>query len=316
MKVEPISQAHLQHLRKVSLRTQLVIVPHDNPDVDAIVSACMCHLALAHNGIPSSICLRTQPDEITRNIIKNNNLLFPDEYLEEIPPDASLILTDWFSVPDVDNHIAAIFDHHPTDIELEADIVIEASYSATAKLIYDLFCAADATMPEDLRRTFVHNALHCIYVDTQSMRSSRFNRDDLAWIDTMIAAYGYDAAYLYTMGLCLNDLSVPVEDLARNGEKRYVLPNGKNGYISYIQVLGYRGELDAELREEMLEMLAQDKQLSYAWHMIVDLGEDKTSVLKCSHDSDGVISWHWNEYAKLLSRANDIYPQMKKANRR
>lgn len=295
----------------------IVIVPHDNPDVDAIVAASMCHLVFERLGIPSVVCLRTFPDEITARIIEENRLMRPPRaaVVAEVPSEAPLVLVDWFSVPECLNHVAAVFDHHPTNQKICADVVEEHRYNSATKLIYDLFCSANPRF-DDVRRELVRNVLFTVFVDSNSMKSTRFIEKDVLWIDEMVERYGIERDALVEAGYSLNDLSDPVSKLARNGAKRYALPNGKHGFISYIMASGYDHRLDGELAAEMRKLLAEDAGLDCAWHMVCDLGRDETHICKLSREDlgmgrDGV----WETHHANLSRATDVYPVMEAENR-
>lgn len=294
----------------------LVIIPHDNPDVDAIVSAAMCDIVFDRLGISSVVCLRTDLDDITACIIEENNLMCPsiDSTITQIPPTSYLVLTDWFSVPDASNPVAAIFDHHPTSVELSALVIEEHKYNSTSKLLYDLFCEGNEIF-DDIREELVRNVLFTVFTDTNSMKSTRFVEEDAPWIDKMIDKYGFDKDALIETGYCLNDLSAPVPELACNGAKRYVLPNGKIGYISYIITSCYDHTLDEALAREMRHILDEDNG-DYAWHIICDLERDRTYIYKLSRsdvesDRNGI----WESHDANLSRAANVYPMMEEENR-
>lgn len=295
----------------------IVVMPHDNPDVDAIVSAAMCHLVFERLGIPSVVCLRTFLDEITARIVDENRLMHPlqEAIVAEIPPEAPLVLVDWFSVPECPNHVAAVFDHHPTSQKICADVVEECRYNSATKLVYDLFCS-DNPRFDDIRQELVRNVLFTVFVDSNSMKSTRFIEEDVPWIEEMIKRYGIERDALVEAGYLLNDLSEPVSKLARNGAKRYVLPNGKHGFISYIMASDYDHRLDEGLASEMRKLLSEGDELDYAWHMVCDLGRDRTFVYKLSRSDlearqDGV----WETHHANLSRATDVYPVMEAENR-
>lgn len=314
MPVSPISQGDISTLAAhASKENPLVIVPHDNPDVDAVVSATMMHVVLSRLGIPSYVCLRTPPDDITRRIIQDNSLLFPDTdvLISSIPENAALVLTDWFSVPDASNHVVAVFDHHPTTQKIHADIVEEHRYNAATKLVYDLFCA-DAPAFDDIREELVRNVLFTVFVDSNSMKSTRFIAEDLPWIESQIQKYGFDRNAMTQAGYSLNDLTEPVSKLVRNGEKRYNLPNGRRGYISYIMVADYDRRLDKEIEKEMKRVM-EEEQADCAWYMICDLGRDETHIFKLDkHNEESEPTWETHH--ANLSRATDVYPVMEAEN--
>lgn len=318
--VSPISPDELDMLSCASERSDspIVIVPHDNPDVDAVVSATTLHHLLFHHDIPSLICLRTSPDEITTHIIEENNLFFPDSsvLIHEIPTSSPVILTDWFCIPDADesltSRIIAVFDHHPTEKEIDAPIVYEKPYTSSTKLIYDLFAAQDESIPLPLRNEIERNTLYTLFVDSNSMKSTRFNADDLPWMEEKAESLGEDWAHLVETGYCLNDMSAPIEKLSRNGEKRYVLPNGKTARIAYVMVSGYDRSLDDDFAALTAESLQEG--FDSAWFMICDLGRDETHIYRASRAGDAAEKGTWETYHANLSRAKDVYPMLERDN--
>lgn len=296
-----------------------VIMPHDNPDVDAIVSATTLHHLLAHRNIPSVVCLRTPPDDATMRIIEENGLFFPDDavIVHGIPEScAPIILTDWFAIPDADetisSRILAVFDHHPTEQGICARIVHEEPYTSATKLIYDLFAASDDTIAGTLRAELVKNTLYTLFVDSNSMKSTRFNPNDLPWIESVIAEYGFDYDHLVDTGYCLNDMSEPVHKLIRNGEKRYNLPNGKRARIAYIMASDYDRSRDDEFASGT--MMSLEEGFDCAWFMVCDLGRDETHIYKSRKAGDDAAKGEWVTYHANLSRAKDVYPMLEREN--
>lgn len=321
LSVSAMPRSELNMLSRVVERagSPIVIVPHDNPDVDAIISATTLHHLLSHHDIPSLVCLRTPPDEITTRIIEENNLFFPGSsvLIHKIPTSSPVILTDWFCIPDADGSLAsriiAIFDHHPTEKVIDVPIVYEKPYTSSTKLIYDLFAAKDGSIPLPLRNEIERNTLYTLFVDSNSMKSTRFNADDLPWMEEKAESLGEDWAHLVETGYCLNDMSAPIEELSRNGEKRYVLPNSKTARIAYIMVSGYDHSLDDDFAALTAESLQEG--FDYAWFMICDLGRDETHIYRASRAGDVAgENGTWETYHANLSRAKDVYPMLERDN--
>lgn len=313
MKVKPISKQDLNIISQHSTNDNpAVIIPHDNPDADAILSSTLLHLVLEKLNIPSLICYRTGISEETNLILNQNKLMKPNTYTTSIPKNAKLILTDWFNVPNCDNEVIAIFDHHPTTQKLTAPIIVEEEYTSCTKLIYDLFINDIDFYSNAVKREIEHSVLYSLFLDSNSLKSTRVNKDDLPWIDNTIEKYNYDREHLTKVGYCLNDLTLPIEKLARNGEKSYVLPNGKNAYTSYIMVMNYDRGLDEAIAKEM-ENIRQEKDADYSWCLVCDLGKDMTHIYKLSREDNGV--GLWTTYNDNLSRAKDVYPMLEEMNR-
>lgn len=303
-------------IEQISENKNIMIVPHINPDVDAIISAILLKKVLHMNGIKSKICLLSEPDMITKNILEKNHLYFPNKYEKAVGINNKLILVDWFSLGSVrkaiPNEIIACFDHHPTNQNINYPIYINGQYSSTSKLIYDLFIANSTLYKGNTLKEIVKNVLFSIYVDTNSLKSSKFNKKDLEWIQEMIHKYEFSEEELIKVGYCLNDLTLPIHDLIFNGVKKYILPNHKQAYISYLATEDYKGQLDNEIKNATSEILVKEN-MDYFWLMISDMKNDKTTLLK-NHKIKNSMEFSIDYISYLASRSLDIYPQLEKLN--
>lgn len=327
MVVEPISKEKRNQLLTAARNQDVVICAHDNADVDAMVSAEIIRRILFHENIEAKIVRRTPADADSLEIIEREGLLrTPDsEILEEIPNGASIVLCDWFFIPGEESaDIIAVFDHHPTDAAPDVPVFFDVAASSTSRLLYQLFLGSnidDFAVPwsdKELDEVTL-GTLYASFVDTNGLKSTRTDPDDFPWMDLVIIQYGLDKRHLTEVGMCLTDLSQPIEKLIRNGEKNYVLPNGKRAFMSYIIVNGHDNQLDRPLREELEYVLRHGTDragdpFDYAWHMVCDLGCDKTYVCKTRKLGGSDTESYWDEYAGNLSRARDIYPMLERDN--
>lgn len=317
-----VSQISEKEIEFISLHSSpdnpIVIVPHDNPDVDALVSAELLRRALERENIASCICLRTHPDELTKSLIADNGLFCPQEQdiIHELPSGASVILVDWFAIPDKPENIniVAVFDHHPSACDVTGELVYEEHYSSTAKLIYDLFVADDDAIPQDELCDIVRSVAYTIFIDTNAMKStSKYNPEDTPWLDEMIDRYSLDREKLVDAGLSLNDMTRPVDELVRNGEKQYVLPNGKKARIAYILTKDFDRTTEPLFAMPTMRLLLEG--FDFSWFIVGDLGNDITYVFKSyiEKDAESADLWgDWFVYKGNLSRSADVYPMLEK----
>lgn len=327
MVVESISKEKRNQLLALARNRDVVICAHDNADVDAMVSAEIMRRILFHENIEAKVVRRTPADADSLEIIEREGLLrTPDlEIFREIPNGAAIVLCDWFSIPGEENaDVIAVFDHHPTDTAPAAPVFFDVTISSTSRLLYQLFFGGnidDFAVPwsdEELDEVTL-GTLYASFVDTNGLKSTRTDPDDFPWMDLVVAQYGLDKRHLIEVGMCLTDLSQPIEKLIRSGEKNYVLPNGKRAFISYIIVNGHDNRLDRPLREELEYVLRHGvdrtgEPFDYAWHMVCDLGRNTTYVCKTRKLEGSDIESYWDEYAGNLSRARDIYPMLEHDN--
>lgn len=295
-------------IEQIGKYNDIAIIPHNNPDVDAIISSVILKKVLHMNGIKSKIYLLSEPDAITKDILERNKLYKVDKW-QNLKSYDKLILVDCFTLgKEIPNEVIACFDHHPTKQDINYPVYINGSYSSTSKLLYDLFIKESSLYKKNTLKELVRNVLFSIYIDTNSLKSSKFNKDDLSWIQEMILKYNFSEDTLIREGYCLNDLSLPIQDLIFNGVKQYTFPNKKKAYISYLATEDYQGELNTEIQKATLKIL-QEENIAYFWLMISDMKQDKTILLK-----NTVGNFEVEIINRLVSRSVDIYPRLEAIN--
>ena len=278
----------------------LTLVPHINPDVDAILSCCMLQQLLDSFDVKNKITLLSEPDEITKEIIERNHLFFPENYQKIIKPSDNLFLLDVFNLTGFENQTVGCIDHHPTRQKLNYKIYINEHYSSTCKLLFYLF-------PEYFqKKEFIKNILFSIYIDTDCLKNSKFNIQDKIWINEMIKKYDFDEETLIKESLCLNNLNSPIDELCQNGSKSYLFPNGKKAKISYIAVSNYDNHLNNLFLEELAKEIIEN-DIDYFWMIIRDLTLETTRILK--GETQEILF-----FERLLSRSVDVYPMLEALN--
>ena len=91
-----------------------IILGHENPDVDSLVSGYILEKVMKKRGYDVSFCI---PDKAiasdSEKICNKYNLYLGKYYVDELPSDAKYILVDHHERK-LDGEIVCIIDHHPT----------------------------------------------------------------------------------------------------------------------------------------------------------------------------------------------------------
>ncbi|MFN8139321.1 MAG: bifunctional oligoribonuclease/PAP phosphatase NrnA [Fimbriimonadales bacterium] len=125
----------------------ILIVPHLNPDGDAIGSALGLAIGLQRVGKEVTVCCNDLPPRNLRFLPEYNSVKLPRELADDYTPDLAIIV-------DV-NHLPrlggaqpfvaaakqrAIVDHHQLGHDvIEGHLVVHPEYAACAVLVFDLF---------------------------------------------------------------------------------------------------------------------------------------------------------------------------------
>lgn len=299
IRIQLLSTYILEHLRNIN---HLVLAPHDNPDVDALISMKLFSKILSNHGISHEIALRSKPDSITQELIKKNHLYHPLVYKTKIDPEDQLFLTDCNTLIGCETQIIGCIDHHPTKVLPNYHLYENGAYSSCTKRIYDLF------LSDRVDEELIWNVVYSIYMDTVSMKSSKFNESDRPWVKRMVEKYHFDEDYLRMEGYYLNDLSLSVDQLITNGEKSYILPNGKKAYITYLSITILHEGLVERLKKGMLAYL-KTHPYDYFLLILVALEEDRSYIIRYDHE------FQLLTYTGILSRSVDVYPMLERENR-
>ncbi len=276
-----------------------VILGHENPDVDSLVSAYLLEKVMKKKGYDVSFCI---PDKgiasDSEKICNKYNLYLGKYYVDELPSDAMYILVD-HNERDVPGEIVAVLDHHPTPKD-KSDIGYyrNEKVSATACLI-----ARDCE--EDLDKHDIELACVATFVDTVSFHSSKTVKKDISWVNEMTTKYDLEYDDMYRDGLCLTELT-NVEEIAFNGLKKADY-DGFSIHSSYIQIVDL--EKNKKIIEEILEKLKKyrnEENVDLFVFIVYDMTNFYTKVYKINEDID------YDEYFLYASRGNTIIPDIVK----
>ena len=195
-------------------KNRVVITGHDMPDGDSVISAVMLNRLLSEFGVEAVVKFPTAPDNVTLRDMKTLGF-WRDEYISGLESDDSLILVDHHATF-YKNKVIGCVDHHTTPPEpiFSNDLILKAS--SCGKIIYDM--AVECGCCDLLMKKM---ALYSVFLDTQSCRSSKFNKKDLPWVEKMIDECAVDRLEIERMGFCLMSPDEDAGELAMYAYKRY-----------------------------------------------------------------------------------------------
>lgn len=208
--------------------SKIIILGHENPDVDSIVSGYLLEKILNIKGYNAEFVI---PDEMidqnTLDICLRNGLN-PVKYQRNLTDleNVKYILVD-HNEREVAGEVICIIDHHPTLKNIEIKNYYNNKISSTACFI----CRGQEKM---LTKYDISLAILATLVDTASFHSSKGCLDDRKWAIKMCTKYNIDYKNLYKEGLCLTDLKY-LDQASLNGLKKYIFDN-KKVESSYIQI--------------------------------------------------------------------------------
>lgn len=284
----------------ISKKDSVVILGHDNPDVDSIISGYLFSHFLKRNGYNARyVILDKEIDKQVLGILKEYNLNV-DDFKGILNSDDKVILVDHHETNHSEN-VLCVIDHHPTIKKFNYPIYINQKASSTTKLIYDI---AKTFNKEVIDKVFLELVILGLLVDTCSFRSEKTNIDDIEWVKLMCEEYGFDIDKLMEIGTGLTDLS-DIEVASYNDFKQFKYGD-EIVNTSSIKVKG----LDLKVINKIaltLQKKVKEEGL-FMWMFLVANLEDDTSVEYRIYPNIIDI----REHNIIVSRGTNIMPVIEK----
>lgn len=275
----------------------VVITGHDMPDGDSVISAVMLCRLLEKLGVSAAVKFPTAPDNVTLRDMRALGV-WHDEYLTELSDSDALILVDHHATF-YNNIVIGCVDHHTTPPVPVFKNALIVKASSCGKVVYDM--AVECDLGEEF---FKKMALYSVFLDTQSCRSSKFNKEDKPWVDKMIAECGVDRREIDRMGFCLVSPTEDVETLAMYAYKKYEF-NGNRSASTAIQIDASEAEWK-HLVPEIVEYL-KVKTLSDGckmWAFVLNMPmESRSDIYFIYPDRVEIL-----KLDRLASRSKDVIP--------
>lgn len=275
-----------------------IILGHENPDVDCIVSGYLLEKIMKIKGYDCSFLIPDKKvSQDTFDICKHYKIDV-NAYFGDLEKDVNYILVD-HHVRDVPGEIIAIIDHHPTEEKLNVKYYKNEKASSTACII-----ALDNL--DILKKKDIELACLATFIDTVSFHSSKTRKSDICWVNEMCTRYDLDYDQMYREGLSLTSLD-NLEDVMFNGLKKYDY-DGYKIHCSYIQVecIEKNDSVVSDIIKKLKQYLENNKIDMYVF-IVYDMSEFYTKVYRIVNQNV-----ECDEYFLYASRGNTIIPDIVK----
>lgn len=278
--------------------TEYIILGHENPDLDSIVSGYLLEKLLRAEGHSVEFVI---PDkEVSEDNIRlcQQVGINPTKYQRSLPenPNQKYILVDHYE-RNVSGEIAAIIDHHPTTITIDVPYYQNILSSSTAALITigreDKFDNSD-----------IYKAIFASMVDTAAFHSNKTVQSDVDWAKQQCQRLGFDYNEMLTLSMCPTDIS-NLKEASLNGLKKYTLHNHQ--IASSFLHLPNPDETKEEIASmiETLQDYREENNYTLFALIVHDITNFKTTVYKIYEDRITTV-----DYDQYTSRGTTIIQEI------
>ena len=275
----------------------MIILGHENPDVDSIISAILLNKILTKKGYSSEFII---PDKnINKDTLEilNKYNINPNNYMKELPKEENKYILVDHNDRNVNGKIICIIDHHITQKDYNIKHYYNTNVSSTA-------CFIAKHTEELLDKNDLELAVLATMIDTVSFHSTKGRKEDLEWCKHICDKYNLNYEKLYNQGLYLTNMD-NIDEAALNGLKKYNI-NNKKIESSYTQIKNPKYEEDKI--NAIIEILKKYiiKEDLYAFVFIVhDMTEFKTMYYLI--EEDNIKTKYYDTYEQ---RGNTIMPEV------
>lgn len=296
---------NLEKILNFSKEKVISILPHDNADVDAILSSYLFSKLLDFLNIPNEILIFDK--SIGKDTLYILNLLNIDikPYMINDELDIrNLFLLDHYKTAHSGKVIGCI-DHHPNSENLDYSIYDCRITCATAYTIYQYMLEINMNIDKKIVECVVYSMM----IDTCGFRNSKTVENEvMSELPKMIEEYGLDYENMLNISSFYTDIkSMNIDEIVTNGIKAYNFKKGKVK-ASYIQIKKYE-EIDGvfcEIISNIRKRIADESLL--VWVYIIYALDSNMTYIKYVY-SNSICS---SRYYKILSRGNDVMPDLEK----
>lgn len=274
----------------------MIILGHENPDVDSVISALILNKVLTKKGYKSEFIIPDKSINKDTLEILNKYNINPNNYMKDLPKNEKYILVDHHD-RNVDGEIICIIDHHKSQKEINIEEYYNTDVSSTACFI--------AKQTEDLLdKSELELAVLATMIDTVSFHSTKGRREDLEWCEYICNKYQIDYNKLYNQGLYITNMD-DLEKASLNGLKKYEI-NNKKIESSYIQIENPKQE--KEKIKQIIEFIKKQilKENLFAFVFIV---HDMTNFKSMYYliEKNNIKKRYFDKYEQ---RGNTIMPEV------
>lgn len=274
-----------------------IILGHQNPDVDSIVSGILLEKFL--NKVANIDAEFVIPDESieeeTKNICTTYEIDINSHCRKLTDADQEFILVD-HNQREVNGKITGIIDHHPPyNNPNNLEFYLNEPASSTAILIVkndELF----------FNKKELEQAVIATLIDTVSFNSSKTRKIDKLWIEKIIKDYNLNQEKLEKSALYLTNLNKP--NVFLNGLKKYQYEDNifESSYIQVENPEENQSKINSIINN--LINYTIDNNLETFIFIVHDMTNFKTTTYEITKDNIEI-----KNYDQYTSRGNIIIPK-------
>lgn len=279
--------------------TKYIIIGHENPDLDSIVSGYLLEKLLTSQGKQAEFIIPDQTISEENLFLCNIINLDAKKFQKPLPKgEYSYILVDHHDRT-TPGTLKAIIDHHPANKKINCPEYHNVPSSSTSLLIVK-------NNEKYFSKDDILGAVLASMVDTAAFHSAKAQESDITWCKNQCEKYGFNYNELLTISMCETDIS-NLNQAALNGLKKH---NISNHIIASSFLHLPHPEQNQEKIDLMLEILKEyRKQNNYTmFAFLIHNITDFTSTLYKIYE-DHIETVAYDEYAV---RGTIVIPELVK----
>lgn len=286
-------------------KKEIILLGHDNPDCDSIISAFLMSKLLEYKGILNKIIVPTEIDDETRNLLsffKNNDFFNNLDNYKGIIEGSDVVLLLDHNKTNYQCNIIGCLDHHPTTDLFNYDYYVNKPSSSTAKIVFHLMEKYNYPITKEI----IEIVCFSIFIDTCSLKSTKCPEEDKVWVLDCIKKWGLDYETLYNKGLITTNLNTSMCKITQNGIKKYCFKD-VNVWSSYIQI---NNNCDDYLINSFVKFINYSlffENVKLWVFLVIDFHNDKTIEYRITYNNLDIIV-----HNGIKSRGTDIIPNIQK----
>ena len=278
-----------------------IILGHENPDFDSIVSGYILEKIMKKQGYDVEFII---PDEfIEEENIKLSKYvdINPKTYQKPLPEDKNIkyILVDHHE-RNVPGEIISIIDHHPTNKEISCRHYKNESACSTSCIIAR---ANERKLTYDDLKAVCLSAM----VDTAAFHSDKTKLSDYLWVKHIGQKLNFNYQELINMSILPTDIS-DLKKASLNGLKNHNIEGHKIA-SSFLHINNpSNNEEEINQMITFLKTYMIDEEINLFAFIVHDITNFKTTLYKIN-----INETEKTEYDEYTSRGNKIIPDIAKS---
>lgn len=296
---------NIEKIKTLPKDMEICILPHDNPDVDAILSAVLLSKLLDFLNYKNKVIIFDK--KISKDTLYICNLAgvnVKEFMVDSIKQESNVFLVDHYWCNHTNNVIGCI-DHHPTNNIPDYHIYEYRKSCATANIIYSFML--EVNMP--ITKEIVMMLGYAMLVDTTGFVGNKTVEEEAKILPNLLQSFGIDYEKMKHESMLYTDIyNMEMCDIINNGAKIYNY-NNVNVKSSYLQL---QKEIDKKTLFDILLYIKYElekTELFSLWVYIIYSIERNETICYYLKPNCEIIQIRFNG---ILSRGNDIMPSIEK----